>query len=268
MRIDSGDYDTVTKGAVSSSSGASQRKAKGKAAQDTSAEVIQQTVAEDPLAKFLQKNWRFLAIVISIIVAIAYGKNFFEQTRYESLRRSADLLLSLQQQVEQLSQVELQSTDEATGEFEQGLARAQELRRALSQERDPYATLSPLYEAVLLQMQAEKKEALPNVSGSQVTHLDGGVFTGVIAELRSFQQALSLLAPSIESTPDASAVGALKEIVRGGRFTGSAALAVLQAVTMNDAESQAELKELTQEYIMRNPEQADIIRRELPLLSE
>jgi hypothetical protein len=67
------------------------------------------------------------------------------------------------------------------------------------------------------------------------------------------------------STP---ALDALKEIVRNGRFTGSAALAVLQALTMNDAAAQAELKGLAQEYLMRNPEQADIIRRELPLLAE
>lgn len=260
MRTDSGDYEAVTREAATGSNGASQRRAKGKSAHDTSAEVIQQTVAEDPLAKFLQKNWRFVAIVISVVVAFTYGKNFFEQTRYESLRRSADLLLSLQQQVEQLSQVDLQSSDEATEEFEQGLARAQELRRALSQEREPYATLSPLYEAVLLQMQAEKQEALPNASGSQLVSLEGGV----IDELRSFQQALSLLATGTEST----ALDALKENVRVGRFTGSAALAVLQALTMKDAEAQVELKALAEEYMMRNPEQANIIRRELPLLAE
>lgn len=266
MRTDSGDYEAVTKRAATGLNGASQRQAKGKAAQDTSAEVIQQTAAEDPLAKFLQKNWRFLAIIISIVVAFTYGKNFFEQTRYESLRRSADLLLSLQQQVEELSQLGQQNSEEAKGQFDQGLARAQELRRALSQERAPYATLSPLYEAVLLQMQAEQQEALPNVSGSQPINLGGGLFTGVIDELRSFQQALAL--SMTDGEPAASALGALKEIVRSGRFTGSAALAVLQALTKNEAESQAELKALAQGYIMRNPEQADIIRRELPLLAE
>ena len=267
MRVESEDYEAVTKGAASTSNGSSKQK-KGKAVQDTSAEVIQQTVAEDPLAKFLQKNWRFLAIIISIVVAFTYGKNFFEQTRYESLRRSADLLLSLQEQVEQLNQMDLQNTEEAKDQFEQGLARAQELRRALSQERAPYATLSPLYEAVLLQMQAVQQETLPNNGASQPTNLGGGLFTGVVDELRSFQQALSLLATGTEVTPDDPALGALKEIVRSGRFAGSAALAVLQALTMNDAESLSELKELAQEYIMRNPEQADIIRRELPLLAE
>lgn len=266
VRVESEDYDAVTKEAASRSNGASKRKAKGNAARDTSAEVIQQTVAEDPLAKFLQKNWRFIAIVVCIVVALTYGKNFFEQTRYESLRRSADLLLSLQEQVERLNAIDAQKTDETKEEFDQGLARAKELTRALSQEREPYSTLSPFYETVLAHIQAQKEDAAPTGEGSQVAELGVKVFAGVIDELRSFQQALSLLSTSAEST--ATAVDALKEIVRNSRFAGSAALAVLQALTSGDAESQAELKTLAQDYIIRNPEQADIIRRELPLLTE
>ena len=292
MRVDSGEQESMTSQKAASQShgknispGNSGKKG-GSDSGDGSSEIIQQTVAEDPIAKFLQTNWRIITTVVILGFAFVYGKSFFEQTRHESLRRSADVLLNLQEQVEQL--VEQVSALDSTAvadetkedQFEQGLSRAQELTRALSQERAPYASLAPMYTALLSQIQLSKAGG-GNELGADLTpqslsetELVLQKEEGVVVELQNFHRALYSLNVATRSATDSASSDAepallkLKELVRTGSFVGGAALAVLQAFASDDQQMQDELRVLAKEYLARNPEQAEVLRRELPALYE
>jgi len=288
VRVDSGEQESMTSQKAASQShgknisSGNRGKKGGSDSGDGSSEIIQQTVAEDPIAKFLQTNWRIITTVVILGFAFVYGKSFFEQTRHESLRRSADVLLNLQEQVEQLSTFDSTAVADETKEdqFEQGLSRARELTRALSQERAPYASLAPMYTALLSQIQLSKAGG-GNELGADLTpqslsetELVLQKEEGVVVELQNFHRALYSLNVATRSATDSASSDAepallkLKELVRTGDFVGGAALAVLQAFASDDQQMQDELRVLAKEYLVRNPEQAEVLRRELPALYE
>ncbi|MCB0328149.1 MAG: hypothetical protein KDD70_00760 [Bdellovibrionales bacterium] len=135
--ISNGSNNTAREGEVLAAEGEGRS---GGAPLSVSGEAIQQTMAEDPLAKFVQRRWRELAITVAVVFLVIYVKDAFEQTRMASLRRSADLLIDLQAQVEQLKGIadqlavkkdeekkkEVTEAQEATGATESSGAQAKE----------------------------------------------------------------------------------------------------------------------------------------------
>lgn len=281
----------------------------------TSGATIEQTIAEDPLMKFVQRRWREIAFLLLAVFAVLYGKNVFEETRRESRSRSADLLLNLQSQVEQLrvgieelkkkEQEANKSSDGASdkkGEsqeatvkesgkekqeeevqalrkrLEQNIDSAFELNRALAQERAPYSELPELYTQLLSSYRAiikkEKGQEDSGISSSKLREilsakaLEQG---GLLAELKIFQGALVLLEKEGASS---EVVGILRDLVAQGNITGVPALLALSALVESSGSSESpetamsseELKGLAASYIERNPEQAAMLRRELPQL--
>ncbi|MCI5066598.1 hypothetical protein MRY87_12820 [bacterium] len=275
--------------------------------------LVEQAIAEDPLARFFRDQWRPLLIGAALIALVFYGRALFEETRFESLRRSADILLDLQTQVAELEQslpalkAEAEqeasssatapdagtsdaggsedgssSSEESGGEaeggvstpqrdsFRQGVSRAQELTRALAQERSPYRELSRFYARVISLLEAKMR----TVSGEDaseslsVAPSEGGEIgegeLGLLDELQEFQRGL-LLVSSSETFSEG--VSVLKSTVAQGSYAGSAALAVLYELSQGSAALEvSEVQQLAEGYLERNPEQSGLVRRELPQL--
>jgi hypothetical protein len=282
-------------------------------------DAMSQTVAEDPLAKFFQQRWREIVAVIFVAFAFTYGRDVFQQTRLESLRRSADVLLDLQSQVEELkvlsgeireareakpateeekaekasdasdadtksskeiSESEKDVSEDTTPtadelEFQRGSERARELIRALSQERDPYGELAGMYDEVVSALVRDLQEgsylsalSSEGVALGDIASFQARINDGVLGEIAAFQYALSELQNT--DGKDGTVPGAIEKLsllVQHGNFTGVAALSVLHEVTESNPEalSRERFDELRGAYLERHPEQAPILRKELPL---
>lgn len=61
-------------------------------------ETVEQTIAEDPLLKYFQDNWRSYAIIFGIVFAAYWAYTRFEQTREAALQDAGDLLYTVQQE--------------------------------------------------------------------------------------------------------------------------------------------------------------------------
>ncbi|MCB0320738.1 MAG: hypothetical protein KDD60_07400 [Bdellovibrionales bacterium] len=250
--------------------------------------VVEQTVAEDPLAKFVFARWRELTIAIAVIFGVIYVQRAFEETRRVALEHSADILLELQNSFTELRELQLtpvENTTEVDGKkqplAEDKLAEKQaerqeklnslkvkveEFVKALSQERAPYRELGTLYGSL-----AGKQVDPTLVNPASKEELQKS--QTVLGEIGRLGLALQSLQQGAEQGADDTnkAILELKNLVVGGKFVSAPALILLgemQAAAGKDENllKGLDLAEMARDLSERQPEQSELLRKELPRL--
>lgn len=148
--------------------------------------LLAQAASEDPLFRFLERHWRQVLVIVAAVIAGYFGRQYFEESYVQSMKRAGDLLAGVQQQMAMLesmrrelgqaekdsavAQADIKKTAEekdsaakkaleSKDKFQQGQDRVKELLLALSDARQPYSSLARIYQGILAAQTGDIKGA-------------------------------------------------------------------------------------------------------------
>lgn len=243
--------------------------------------TIQQTVAEDPIARWFNENWRTFVTLAVIAIAIVYGRNVFRETHQANMQRAADVFVRLQSEYQSFVQ-DLDSQDtlvgeqgEKSGEETEDGAKASKrqekvdfllsLVRALGEEQDPYKTLGKQYE-VLLRLKLGQYDQAKQAAQSLGALADSDGIEKVDERRLATEMSLLALARYEIDTSELKGEGLkrLESLVKNGAVASLSAALAFAAVS-EDKERALSLLEALAE---RQPEHAELLETEINRLRQ
>jgi len=258
--------------------------------------AIEQTVAEDPLFKFLQKWWKNMLVIGLAVFAIVYGKQVFQDTYEASMRRAAGVYgnmrqeylqyVDLQQQVaalqattdEESKSTEKTNSEDTGAEESESAKKLKELTQqlqdsstrlggylnALRSEREPYSIFASLYSGLLAIHRkdiATARKELAQFDWRSITAEDGS--ERFYAELASSSLSRALLD---QETTVSEGIAILAQLAQDGMyFHVSSALTLASIASTEEEKEQARL--VLQDISEKHPEQAELVSDELKRLT-
>lgn len=246
---------------------------------------VQQTLAEDPLAIFLNKYWRQVVVVAAIIAAGFYAKNVFEETYTASMQRAAAVFSDMRAQYANLNsllaeQEKLKGQPIAQGEsaeksetdkqeqlkkqIEDSETRLLDLLRALQDEREPYRSLGNLYRGLFAHQKGDF-EAMQAQLGS---------FNWKAAEASSkeryFAELAALALARAELDQDSqreSGQSLLKQLAAESEYVQVSAALTLARIAKTEQE-RTEISQQIESILQKSPQQSEILEPELSRLKQ
>ncbi len=241
--------------------------------------------ADDPFAVFISTYWKKLLAVLLAAGVIFYGYNAFQDTRNASQARAADLysrvrvsyqetikleedfqkaktaLAEVKGAADAPERVEAQKLlDESKAKFTDSLAKLKQVVQALGDTREPYAKIAGIYSQLLERLVAETEGRKATVmAGEDFTKLAADSNERFIAELNAVVRARVMLE---DDATYEEGKNLLKSLAKSGSFVRVAAASSLAHLVRNPEEKK-ETAALLQQIIAEQPEQADLLEKDL-----
>ncbi len=252
--------------------------------------VVNSTLVEDPLFKFLSKYWRQVGLTIAAVLVSYFAVQSFKDTYVKSMQRAADLFVDVQKNMEGLPAIEaallaaqkekeekgkdLKADQKAKDEVaakvvkaEEDLKKAQDrlkdMLTALADTREPYSHLASTYKGLLAWKMNEfdsARGALESAAKWRNVAADG--------KERVFMEgaALALAGLMIEKSEFTNAARAnLQDLARDGQYVNIVAALRLSRLASTADERKA-ARSLLEELMLKHPEQTELLSKEISQL--
>ncbi|MFM1847557.1 MAG: hypothetical protein RL417_1031 [Pseudomonadota bacterium] len=262
--------------------------------------ALQQSLKEDPVFRFLQRNWRQVLLVVGCVVALVYARQVFQDTRVADMERSADIFNRARTEYEQIVSLERQLGDarKRLAESEKIAAapkdgvkkdekvdstpatRVADLEKqvgdsrrrieghlgALADARSPYRELGVLYKGLLARETAEAGKSVAAMRGA--FGIESGVPTLGDKPALPVELQVMALARTLIDSPETrgDGVAALGELAARGVYTRVSAGLALAQIANSEAERESARK-LLEGILTAQPEQESFIAPELARLN-
>ncbi len=236
-------------------------------------EIMAQTVAEDPLARFVAKWWRQIAGVILVIAAGYFAYDLFRSAALTRMRESADAYKRVRNEYAIVigasttirSAADQSKVADVKKNLEDATKRLNDSLQVLADSEAPYRDIAPIYKAL------STLAVSPTVDEGVISKIEQdlaprawesaavGAPDREIAELRSLLFARALLDSEVRYA-DARAL--LRTLAEKAEIVPAAAANTLSEVSRTD-EERAEAKATLEALTERRPELREVLEAEL-----
>lgn len=250
---------------------------------------VSKTLSEDPLFRFLGRNWRVLIALVGVAVLAYFFNHMFQSTYVETMQRSAEVFENVHAQYSEIEASQRQLTDlqreaarlakdqtsdaksreenqkkisELDAKLIASTSKLEALISALADTREPYNKLAQIYKALLLKGKGDFKVAAEVLQGFAWKTLPPQDKHRFFAEIAAFQLVGVLL-----DLPEQAAQGEslLKELALNSEYLGGATALRLAALA-SSAEQRAQAYTVLEQVIGAHPEHSDLLEPELARL--
>lgn len=237
----------------------------------------EKVAAEDPVFRFISKNWRNIVTSVVAAVAIFYAYNVFQETQRSAMESAGDGFIQVQREFDSYVGLVASLSDAKKKDLEKDAKAKEEVEKlqkqvddakkrmqnsieALSNTREPYVRLAVLYRG-LLARESGDAQALKGIfsatAWAEIKNLNSN--ERLLAELEGLAYARALL-DSDSTVGEARSL--LKRLSIEGNFVHVAAGLSLAAIASSQAERKEALSVLGQ-INDAHPEQNSLLRDEL-----
>lgn len=251
---------------------------------------VAKTLSEDPLFRFLGRNWRVLLVIVGVVLLAYFFNNMFHATYVETMQRSAEVFENVHAQYDdiesskkQLLQLQLESVKlakdqnteakqkeenqkkitELDAKIGASTTKLEALIAALADTREPYNKLALIYRALLLKSKNDLKAAADTLQAFNWKNLDLQNKQRFFAELAGFNLA-GILLDSSENRAQGEAL--LKDLALSSEYLSGAAALRLSALASSQ-EQRSEAHSVIEQVLTKHPEHSDMLEPELKRLS-
>ncbi len=237
-------------------------------------EVMRRTVLEDPLAKFVNKNWLQIIGVLIVVAVVYFGYVQFMSAYQTRMSGAADLYRKVREEYAALTETrasavketDAKKKEELTKSTQESSRKLSESIRALGDASYPYSEIARIYQALVLitvppggALTADVKAARQVLQPLNWEQEKTGSPKRLLAELRAL-----LLGRTLLDDPSTIAEGRsmLKTLAQRGAVVHTAAALSLSQIASTDEEKK-EAKAVLESLRSQHVEQGEVIDSEL-----
>jgi hypothetical protein len=236
--------------------------------------VLERTMAEDPLVKFVQKRWRQIAVVLIVAGVAVWFAHMFRETYRERMRESADAFARVQIEYSQLRSLERQqqqsvkpkegqkpedAVKDLEGKITASRDRLAQGLPALVEAEPPYNVIGRIYQDLLERSRGNMGVLKADLAAASWATDKPGSQQRFYNELRALVIARALVD---DSANRADGLRALKDLAANGE-TAYAAAGLALAGLASTPEELTEAQRLLEGILKRAPQQRESIQPEL-----
>ena len=217
-------------------------------------DIVQRTLLEDPVAKFVSKNWRQIIGALIVALVVWFGYTQFESAAVTRREAAADLYRKVREQyaaftdarASALKETDAKKKEELVKSLQDSARKTAESVRALGDASYPYNEIGRIYQALLAILVPQDGAFTPNVQAAREAlqplnwkEQKAGSRERFLAELRALLLGRTLLDDKAGAAEGRELLKALAQ--NGSVVHASAALTLSQIAVTDDEKKEARL---------------------------
>lgn len=216
----------------------------------------QEQALEDPLVRWFEKNSNKIFWIIVAVFAAFYLRGVYLDTQLTSRRESADTYAQVRSRFDDWTAALVAEKEEERKTADQKKAALEESIKALSDTKEPYRSLAPLYTS-LVALKSNSTLVPPSLEATSKNELN---------KLTSELEALAIARTGLDKQEKREeSLGLLKKLVQKSDFVAAPAAAILADLSVSEDEK-AETKKLINDLIAARPELSKILKESVDKL--
>lgn len=189
--------------------------------------TVAETMAEDPLFRFLTRWWRQILVLIAAIAFGVYAKNKFHSTNLQRLSEASEVLESVSRELDVVKKLHLElaglkladpekKMDKLNQDISAATTRLNDLLVALENTREPYSDLVGVYRTLLTHWQLVS-------SNGEANEEDKKAFAALAHQIDPLKQKLSGDRQDLSFTAEFKALVLAKSLMDSESYRSEAA---------------------------------------------